>query len=190
MQSTKRMIGLLLAGSCGFLPVVGTRVARAQCQANERAKLLSSDGAMNDNLGESASIRGNWDVLGLQSTGSVDYRVHDVHVKKDATFPFFTAKRRRGGPLYDLGVLCLTAAGHAAFAIGVTRRALDELMAIARTKQRMGATTALRDSELFLHGLGLALLGTLFAGVTTRVGRGEALLATLLFPSASPLLSL
>jgi len=41
---------------------------------------------------------------------------------------------------------------------------------------------------LFLHGLGLALLGTLFAGVTTRVGRGEALLATLLFPSASPLL--
>jgi heme exporter protein B len=41
---------------------------------------------------------------------------------------------------------------------------------------------------LFLHGLGLAELGTLFAAVSSRLGRGEALLATLLFPAASPLL--
>jgi heme exporter protein B len=41
---------------------------------------------------------------------------------------------------------------------------------------------------LVVHGCGLAELGTLFAGITTRVGRGEALLAVLLFPTASPLL--
>jgi len=41
---------------------------------------------------------------------------------------------------------------------------------------------------LLVHGLGLTELGTLFAGVTTRLGRGEALLAVLLFPAASPLL--
>jgi heme exporter protein B len=41
---------------------------------------------------------------------------------------------------------------------------------------------------LFLHGLGLTELGTLFAAISTRLGRGEALLATLLFPAASPLL--
>ncbi len=41
---------------------------------------------------------------------------------------------------------------------------------------------------LFLHGLGLTVLGTLFAGVTSRLGRGEALLATLLFPAATPLI--
>lgn len=39
-----------------------------------------------------------------------------------------------------------------------------------------------------VHGLGLTELGTLFAGVTTRLGRGEALLSVLLFPAASPLL--
>lgn len=39
-----------------------------------------------------------------------------------------------------------------------------------------------------LHTVGIALLGTLFAAVAVRVGRGEALLATLLFPVASPLL--
>jgi heme exporter protein B len=42
---------------------------------------------------------------------------------------------------------------------------------------------------LLLHGLGLAELGTLFAAVATRVGRGEALLATLLFPAAAPIFS-
>ena len=41
---------------------------------------------------------------------------------------------------------------------------------------------------LLLHGLGLAILGTLFAGVTARLGRGEALLTILLFPAATPLL--
>jgi len=40
---------------------------------------------------------------------------------------------------------------------------------------------------LVLHGIGITELGTLFAGVATRVGRGEALLATLLFPAVSPL---
>jgi heme exporter protein B len=39
-----------------------------------------------------------------------------------------------------------------------------------------------------VHGIGLTELGTLFAGITTRLGRGEALLAVLLFPAASPLL--
>jgi heme exporter protein B len=40
---------------------------------------------------------------------------------------------------------------------------------------------------LFLHGLGLAELGTLFAAMATRLGRGEALLTTLLFPAAAPI---
>ncbi len=41
---------------------------------------------------------------------------------------------------------------------------------------------------LILHGLGLTELGTLFAALSARLGRGEALLATLLFPAATPLL--
>ena len=40
---------------------------------------------------------------------------------------------------------------------------------------------------LLVHSLALAELGTLFAAVTTRVGRGEALVVTLLFPAASPI---
>jgi heme exporter protein B len=38
-----------------------------------------------------------------------------------------------------------------------------------------------------LHAVGLAALGTLFGAVVSRIGRGEALLATLLLPAATPL---
>ncbi len=40
---------------------------------------------------------------------------------------------------------------------------------------------------VFVHTVGLAELGTLLGAVASRVGRGEALLATLLFPVSCPL---
>ena len=73
---------------------------------------------------------GNWDVLGLQSTASWDYSINDVWVPASATFDFFAPVRRRGSAMYELGVMGLTSAGHAGFALGVVRRALDELTAI------------------------------------------------------------
>src|SRR5262249_46828887 len=81
-----------------------------------------------------ATRRGNWDVLGLRATASEDYEVRDVHVPKGATFDFFAPTRYRGGRMYDLGVFGLTGAGHAGFALGVTRRALDECISIAASK--------------------------------------------------------
>ena len=103
---------------------------------------------------ECVELQGNWDVLGLRSTASLDYEVKNVRVPRGGTFPFFGPTRQRGGPTYELGVLPLTAVGHVGFALGVARRALDELIDIARTKQRMGAAAALRDSDLFLNSLG------------------------------------
>lgn len=40
---------------------------------------------------------------------------------------------------------------------------------------------------VILHTIGLAQLGTLFGAVVSRLNRGEALLATLLLPAATPL---
>ena len=102
-----------------------------------------------------ATRTGNWDVLGLRATASEDYTVRDVHVPNGATFNFFAPTRYRGGAMYDVGVMGLTATGHCGFAIGVTRRALDELANVARNaKHRMGASTPLRDSERYLYELG------------------------------------
>ncbi len=103
---------------------------------------------------DKVTLRGNWDVLGLMSTASYDYTIDNVFVPEQATFLFAAPTRRRGGRLFELGVMVLTAAGHAGYAVGVTRRALDELMGIARTKVRMGTGVFLKDGERFLEALG------------------------------------
>ena len=92
----------------------------------------------------------NWDVMGLAGTGSYDYEVPEQTVHEDFTFDLITAEPRRGGPVYRLGVLGLTAAGHAAFALGVGRRGMEELTRIVQTKHRLGAEP-LRDQQLFRH---------------------------------------
>ncbi len=98
---------------------------------------------------DQVELKGNWDVMGLAATASWDYSLDGVEVPASATFDFFAPVRRRGGPVYDLGILVLTALGHAGFAIGVTRRALDELADLAATKTRMGAGSSLAESEPF-----------------------------------------
>jgi alkylation response protein AidB-like acyl-CoA dehydrogenase len=92
----------------------------------------------------------NWDVMGLAGTGSYDYEVPEQTIHEDFTFDLINAEPRRGGPVYRLGVLGLTAAGHAAFALGVGRRGMEELTQIVTTKHRLGADP-LRDQQLFRH---------------------------------------
>jgi alkylation response protein AidB-like acyl-CoA dehydrogenase len=99
---------------------------------------------------ERVEFLGNWDVMGLAGTGSYDYEVPEQTVDEDFTFDLVNAQARRGGPVYRLGVLGLTAAGHAAFALGVGRRGMDELTRIVQTKHRLGAEP-LRDQQLFRH---------------------------------------
>ena len=102
------------------------------------------------------ALTGNWDVMGLRATASYDYRAADVFVPEAASFGYaapgsLAPLHRRGGTVYDLGILILTCVGHSAWAIGITRRALDEVRALAPTKHRMGSTSVLAESERFLH---------------------------------------
>lgn len=98
---------------------------------------------------DEVELQGNWDVLGLRATASYDYRVDSAEVPAWRTFDFFAPVVHRGGSMYELGILGLAAAGHAGWALGVTRRVLDELIAAAGTV-RMGAASALSDSDHFL----------------------------------------
>ncbi len=103
---------------------------------------------------DQVKLLGNWNVMGLESTASYDYEVEDAYVPDDATFSFAAPLRKRGAPLFELGILPLTAAGHAGFAIGCVRRMLDELTELAIKKARFGADSALAGSERFQHALG------------------------------------
>ncbi len=99
---------------------------------------------------ELVEMQRNWEVMGLVGTGSFDYCVEGVHVPTECSFPLLEATPQRGGPGYGLGLFGLTAAGHAAFAMGVGRRALDEVLQIARTKERLGGDP-IAQQQLFLH---------------------------------------
>jgi len=94
-----------------------------------------------------------WHVTGLRATGSFDYNVKDVFVPARRTFPLFTRDVRRGGPLFKLGVMPLTAAGHAAWALGVSRSALDDVTALAVAKTRMGESSNLANKMTFQRNL-------------------------------------
>lgn len=96
-----------------------------------------------------ADLQGNWHVLGLRATQSVDYALAGARIPAHRTFDFFAPTVHRGGALARFGVLPLTAVGHAAWALGVTRRALDELL-VAAGRTRMGAASSIGDSD---HGL-------------------------------------
>jgi len=94
-----------------------------------------------------------WHVQGLKGTGSYDYHCRDVFVPAHRTFELFTRERRRGGPLFDLGIMPLTGAGHAAWALGVGRAALDDVVALAQSKVRMGDPTTLAHKPTFQRNL-------------------------------------
>jgi len=94
-------------------------------------------------------LNGNWHVMGLKGTQSQDYAVRDQFVPAGRTFELFDESPLRGGPQFTVGVMPITSAGHAGWALGVARRALDEIAALAQIKQRMGAETVLARQQLF-----------------------------------------
>jgi alkylation response protein AidB-like acyl-CoA dehydrogenase len=97
---------------------------------------------------------GNWDVMGLVGTGSYDYAVAERIVPSGFTFEITNPQQQRGGSLYGLGVMGMTSIGHSGFALGVSRRAIDEVIALAPRKQRMGHATNVAGVERFQFELG------------------------------------
>ncbi|HLF41775.1 MAG TPA: hypothetical protein VI854_09925, partial [Acidimicrobiia bacterium] len=94
---------------------------------------------------ESIEPLGNWEVIGLIGTGSIDYRVPTQVVPHAFTFPLFGSKPLRGHPRFRMGLAGLTCIGHCAFATGVARRALDELALLAQSKRRLGRANLIDD---------------------------------------------
>jgi alkylation response protein AidB-like acyl-CoA dehydrogenase len=81
-------------------------------------------------------IHDNWQVMGLQGTGSCDFSVTDLFVPERFSWDAQHARPQRGGPLYRLGMPAFVTNEHVAFALGVGRRALDTLLAHAHATQR------------------------------------------------------
>lgn len=83
-----------------------------------------------------AQFLDNWQVMGLQGTGSRDFVFTDYFVSEDLAFDLMSTDPRQGGPLFWLGRPGFVTPDHAAFALGVARRALDEIALQAGSYQR------------------------------------------------------
>jgi alkylation response protein AidB-like acyl-CoA dehydrogenase len=95
-----------------------------------------------------------WHVQGLKGTGSYDYRVEDVFVPAHRTFPLFSRSPLRGAsPATRMGLMPVTAAGHAAWALGVAKSMLDDVTDLAATKFRMSDMASLASRPTFQKGL-------------------------------------
>jgi len=104
---------------------------------------------------DTVTFHGNWDVLGLRGTGSYDFTVNEQVLHADFFHDTSAPVHRRGGALYRMGFMALPCISHGAFAVGATRRVLDEWKAFARTKRRMDGTL-LGEAETFQRDLALA----------------------------------
>ena len=100
---------------------------------------------------EKAEFDKNWDVLGLQGTGSVDYTLTDVEVPNGFHHERSITRSLRDWRLYDIGIAGLACAGHTGVALGLMRRALEEITQIAFAKKRPAYQTVLGEQQVFRH---------------------------------------
>ncbi len=95
-----------------------------------------------------------WHVQGLKGTGSYDYNVTDRFVPAYRTFPLFCRTPLRGGsPAFRMGLMPVTAAGHASWALGVAKSMLDDVTELALTKVRMGEEASIAHKASFQRNL-------------------------------------
>jgi alkylation response protein AidB-like acyl-CoA dehydrogenase len=105
-----------------------------------------------------AKMEGNWDVMGLRATGSVNYSFTDAFVPEAFTHAPDGWPVNQGGNLYSIGIIGMTALGHTGFIIGMGRRMLDELSAFIAEKPagRGGALPAISAMPSFHEAYGHA----------------------------------
>ncbi|HKY13531.1 MAG TPA: acyl-CoA dehydrogenase family protein [Microthrixaceae bacterium] len=107
---------------------------------------------------DTVELTGNWDVMGLRGTGSFDYSISEQFIEEGRTFWLFDGEPRCGGGVYRLGVVGFAGIGHAGWALGVARRALDEIHDIlAAGRSRIGGGE-MRDEQVIQRGFSEHLL--------------------------------
>ena len=83
---------------------------------------------------EEAKILDTWDVAGLAGTGSHDIEVRDLFVPEGRDVSLLGDRPRETGALYAIPPFALLSVGVAAVGLGIARRAIGELAALARAK--------------------------------------------------------
>ncbi|MEM7016812.1 MAG: acyl-CoA dehydrogenase family protein [Pseudomonadota bacterium] len=100
------------------------------------------------------TLNGDWDVMALKGTGSINIVCENVHVPTHRLLNPFQPPLR-GGPIYSIPVGVYVAGENLGFTLGVTERFLDEAIAYAKTKSNMFGK-ALASRGAFQYEIGKA----------------------------------
>jgi alkylation response protein AidB-like acyl-CoA dehydrogenase len=95
---------------------------------------------------------GNWDVIGLIGTASFDYEIPEQFVPNAFVMEgAYASVPLRGGPFHHFGWFGTGAVGHSAIALGMMRRALQEMVAIVQNKKRLGYSLLVHEHPVFKY---------------------------------------
>ena len=111
-------------------------------------------------------LHDNWQVSGLEGTASCDYSLEDEYVPERFSYLPMQWGSARGQAFYGLPLLSVAAVPHIGFALGVARRALEEIAAQARGRTRLSSAAALSERPAFQRD---------FARAQTRLRAARAL---------------
>ncbi len=105
-----------------------------------------------------ANILDVWHVMGLKGTGSDSYEIKDLFVPEEETVDRDREAEEKGvatdsATIYKFTSTQCYAGAFAGVMLGITRGALDDLRELAMTKQPRGASSSLKDSEVFQSNL-------------------------------------
>ena len=136
---------------------------------------------------DAVRIHDTWRVAGLCGTGSHDIEIQDLSVPVSYSVSLTDDSPRAGGPLYRFPVFGLLALGIAAVALGLARRATEELehLAIAKTptaaRRRLAERSAVQADVARAHAELAAARAFLFDSIgeaEDEAANGEMPIAT------------
>jgi alkylation response protein AidB-like acyl-CoA dehydrogenase len=102
-----------------------------------------------------AEVIDNWHVAGLQGTGSLDFSVDGIFVPAELTYEL-GSPAVRGGDLFRLGMPAFVSNEVPALAIGLARRAIDDITELATHTARFPGGPTVSERAVFHHELGRA----------------------------------
>jgi alkylation response protein AidB-like acyl-CoA dehydrogenase len=108
---------------------------------------------------DKCEIIDTWHVMGMRGTGSHDVEVKDVFIPKARTFamqPDYERGSHYKGPLYRMPLVGAAGTGIPTPMLGVARRALEEVIQVALTKNPVTASGLLKERSSAQIQLGQA----------------------------------
>jgi len=132
---------------CSGIPHADWVVGGARVEGSSEILLITAPKS-------AATVHDTWFVAGLQGTGSNDFSLEDEFVPAYRTMRLVGETPKRGGALYQQPQLVFLSNELPPIAVGIARRALDDMLTMAKGTARQIGGASLADRAAFQKTIG------------------------------------